>query len=125
MVDLFSAAFRRRSIIESRPPVSRIPPTRAASFGFAAVLLLAGAPAAAAADAGHVGPSISTGAAAPDRLDDAASSTPTAHALSPSGLDASTLLGFWVGGGALALVTAGVLVSVTKRRVRRETDPSD
>ncbi|MDU0347211.1 hypothetical protein RWH44_16035 [Microbacterium sp. KSW2-29] len=48
--------------------------------------------------------------------------TSAAHALRPSGVDASTLLAFWVGGGALALATAAVLVSVKVRRMRKETD---
>lgn len=48
--------------------------------------------------------------------------TPTTHALSSSGLDASTLLGFWVGGGALALAAAAVAVSVTVRRARRDAE---
>ncbi|KEP75823.1 hypothetical protein HR12_21595 [Microbacterium sp. SUBG005] len=48
--------------------------------------------------------------------------TPTTHALSSSGLDASTLLGFWVGGGALALAAAAVVVSVTVRRARKDAE---
>ncbi|MFF7683478.1 hypothetical protein ACFZA2_12050 [Microbacterium sp. NPDC007973] len=47
--------------------------------------------------------------------------SPTAHALRSTGLDASTLLSFWVGGGALALASAAVLVTVKVRQARKET----
>lgn len=51
--------------------------------------------------------------------------TPATHALGSSGLDASTLLGFWVGGGALALATAAILVRVTVRQARKESKAAE
>lgn len=51
--------------------------------------------------------------------------TPATHALGSSGLDASTLLGFWVGGGALALATAAILVRVTVRQARKESKSAE
>lgn len=112
----------------SRIPPSRTVPRRIASVGLASLLLLGGAPAISAAAATEASAldarTVATTADAP-ALEAGDPSAPSAHTLRSSGLDAGTLLGFWVGGGALALATAGVLVSVTKRRVRRETDPSD
>ncbi|MDQ1083853.1 MULTISPECIES: hypothetical protein [Microbacterium] len=48
--------------------------------------------------------------------------TEASSSLAETGMDANSLLGFWIGGGALVLAGATVAVAATARRNRRSAD---